>query len=477
VASTDRRLGLSGGVAFKAPCRVATTANITLNGLQTIDGVSLAQDDRVLVKNQSTASQNGIWNADSGDWTRAADFNGSRDVVQGTLVLVVSGTVSASTVYQLTTASPVIGTSSLAFAVTGTPALFYASAYIQTLLDDTTAADARTTLDVRSVAESIPATLTTAGDILSHNGSVYIRTGLGTEGQFLGVSGTAVAWQALPASPLFSGVRQTVSAGPVTTAGLPDFLGTNPSALSITTSNVSSTYPLVATAANGWSATTGAPVDEIGYSTSPLQWTGLTASRAADTPNYIYVTISAGVMTTGSTILAPIYQWGGTPATTAGQFTFNIGEMRGYLGNGTTAPQTNLVMVGEAVTDGTGVTATVEYAYNGKYESAFTATLPAAGTVITANHNIGVQPRMKELVAECTTIDLTYAVGQQISTTTGLQSADTEVVDVAMPSTRNAVAAGVINGGNWYALYADLTNRGAITRASWKYKFIAERGW
>jgi len=197
MSATDRRLGVVGGAAFKVPCRVATTANITLNGLQTIDGVSLAQDDRVLVKNQSTASQNGIYTVDSGDWSRAADFNGPRDVVQGTLVLVVSGTVSASTVYQLTTASPVIGTSSLAFAVTGTPALAYASAFIQTLLDDADAAAARTTLGVRSIAESVPATLTTAGDILSHDGSVYVRLARGTSSQYLGVTGTALAWKDL----------------------------------------------------------------------------------------------------------------------------------------------------------------------------------------------------------------------------------------------------------------------------------------
>lgn len=132
MASTDRRLGLSGGVVFKAPCRAATTANITLNGLQTIDGVSLAQDDRVLVKDQSTASQNGIWTVDSGDWTRALDFNGARDVVRGTLVLVVSGGVNASSVFELTTANPVIGSSNLSFAPTGAAALFLASVFMRT---------------------------------------------------------------------------------------------------------------------------------------------------------------------------------------------------------------------------------------------------------------------------------------------------------------------------------------------------------
>jgi translation initiation factor IF-1 len=197
MGATDRRLGVIGGAAFKVPCRAATTANITLNGLQTIDGVSLASGDRVLVKNQSTASQNGIYTADSGDWSRARDFNGPGDAVKGTLVLVVEGSVSASTVYQLTTSSPVIGSTSLTFAVTGTPALAYASAFIQTLLDDANAAAARATLDVRSVAESVPATLTTAGDILSHDGSVYIRVPRGDSDQYLGVTGTALAWKDL----------------------------------------------------------------------------------------------------------------------------------------------------------------------------------------------------------------------------------------------------------------------------------------
>ncbi|MFN4017508.1 MAG: hypothetical protein ACK4JB_19365 [Reyranella sp.] len=276
---------------------------------------------------------------------------------------------------------------------------------------------------------------------------------------------------------VWSGRRQTVAAGPVSTAGLPNFLPSTNGALSVTEQNVSASARMVLTAANGWDWQ-GRPSDRVGVSQANQQWTGLTASRPAATPNYLYKVVNAdGSLTPGTTLLAPIYQWGGTPDTTAGQFTFNISEMKGYLGNGSTAPEAFVVFVGEAATDGSGVIGTVAYAYNGRYESAFTATLPTPGTVVTANHNIGVQPRMKELVAECTTIDLTYAVGQQISTSSGLQSADTEVHDGPLPSTRNTMSAGALNGGSWYALYADLTNRGAITPASWKYKFVADRGW
>ena len=61
MTSTDRLNGLTAAVAIKAPVKAATTANITLSGLQTIDGVSCAAGDRVLVKNQATPSENGIY--------------------------------------------------------------------------------------------------------------------------------------------------------------------------------------------------------------------------------------------------------------------------------------------------------------------------------------------------------------------------------------------------------------------------------
>lgn len=318
--------------------------------------------------------------------------------------------------------------------------------------------------------------LTTAGDILSHNGTAYIRTPRGTGGQFLGISGSALEWQT-PSFLTFSSVRQTVNGGPVTTAGLPDFLGTNPGALTLTTSNVSGSYPLVATAANGWSAATGAPVDAIGVTTGPLQWTGLTASRAAATPNFLYVTIASGVMTTGKTLLPPVYQWGGTPAVTDGQFTFNISEMRGYLGNGTTAPQANLVMVGEAATDGTGVISSVEYAYNGRYESAFTATLPAGADEVSHIHNLGVYPRKADWIIECTTTDIGYAVGEQISVNGQAQGDNGSAPRFNTLSATNKVTHLVTPGNPWQLLTKTTGILAALTLASWKYKAVAERGW
>lgn len=108
--------GVRTSKAFKTPCRVATTANITLSGTQTIDGVSVVADDRVLVKEQSTGADNGVYVASAGTWTRAPDFDGTRDVTSGTKVFVTSGSTNGRKEFYLQTADPItIGTTSLTF--------------------------------------------------------------------------------------------------------------------------------------------------------------------------------------------------------------------------------------------------------------------------------------------------------------------------------------------------------------------------
>ena len=145
MASVDQIQGLSGTLAIKPPCRVATTAAITLSGEQTIDGVAVVADDRVLVKDQSTASENGIWIADTSAWSRALDFDGGNDVVDGTLVYVANGTTNADLVFRCTGTNPIIaGTTSITF--TGSVTFTTMSAFAATLLDDADAAAARATL-------------------------------------------------------------------------------------------------------------------------------------------------------------------------------------------------------------------------------------------------------------------------------------------------------------------------------------------
>lgn len=114
--STDRRQGVNAGAAFKVPVKAATTANITLSGEQTVDGIALVTGDRCLVKNQTSGVNNGIYTVDTGSWTRSPDWDGTYDVKKGTLVYVTGGTVNAGLIYAVTTSDPItIGTTSVAF--------------------------------------------------------------------------------------------------------------------------------------------------------------------------------------------------------------------------------------------------------------------------------------------------------------------------------------------------------------------------
>jgi hypothetical protein len=94
--------GLVQGLSWKDAVLAATTANITLSNTQAIDGVSLPAGARVLVKNQTTASQNGIYIVVSGGaWTRALDAN-SWDELVSAAVFVEQGTTQADTAYVCT---------------------------------------------------------------------------------------------------------------------------------------------------------------------------------------------------------------------------------------------------------------------------------------------------------------------------------------------------------------------------------------
>jgi hypothetical protein len=107
------------GLDFKASVKVATTTNIALTGTQTIDGVAVVAGDRVLVKDQTTATQNGIYVVAAGAWARSLDADNTpgQEVSAGLYCFIEQGTTNGDTGWVLTTdGAIVLGTTSLTFA-------------------------------------------------------------------------------------------------------------------------------------------------------------------------------------------------------------------------------------------------------------------------------------------------------------------------------------------------------------------------
>ena len=118
-------------IDYKQTARAVTTSNLTLSGgaPATVDGVSLALRDRVLVTAQSTGSENGIYivttvgAGSNGTWARTTDADATGDIKAGTIIMITEGTTYADTQWKLTTDNPItIGSTTLTFARNGNAA-------------------------------------------------------------------------------------------------------------------------------------------------------------------------------------------------------------------------------------------------------------------------------------------------------------------------------------------------------------------
>ena len=89
------------GISWKQPVNCGTTANITLSGLQTIDGVTVVAGDRVLVKSQTAPAQNGIYLASATAWSRAPDAD-TWDELISAICFVESGSTLAGSAWYCT---------------------------------------------------------------------------------------------------------------------------------------------------------------------------------------------------------------------------------------------------------------------------------------------------------------------------------------------------------------------------------------
>lgn len=219
------------GLDVKASVKVATTANITLSGAQTIDGVSVTTGDRVLVKNQSTASQNGIYVVAVGSWARASDADSDTEVTSGLFTFVEEGSVNADSGWVLSTNGPItLDTTGLAFAqFSGAGQITAGDGLTKTgnTLDIVTASSSRIVVNADSI--DLATTGVTASTYKSVTVDTYGRITAGTNPSTLSGYGITDAQSQISATGILkgagSGSVSAASAGtdyqaPITATGL-----------------------------------------------------------------------------------------------------------------------------------------------------------------------------------------------------------------------------------------------------------------
>jgi phage-related tail fiber protein len=192
---------------FKHSVLVATTANIALSGIQTVDGVLLTADARVLVKDQVQAKDNGIYVVPaSGAWKRAQDADVSIEVTPGLFVDIEKGTANGDSVWQLVTDAPIVlGTTPLAFEVVAGRTGIVAGTYRSLTVDKLG----------RVIAGTNPTTLAGAGitDAVSSNNDIAIAGKIADVGSARFINGNPTTTDGPPSVGYFSGIRAKYNGG------------------------------------------------------------------------------------------------------------------------------------------------------------------------------------------------------------------------------------------------------------------------
>lgn len=291
------------GLNPKQSCQVATTANITLSGLQTIDGYTILAGDRVLVKNQSSSANNGIYVASASAWSRSTDMNTWVEV-SGAYTVVVNGTVNGQTAWVCTSpTSGTLGTTAITWVQFSGISSYYAGTGL-TLASNTFSITNTgvTSGSYGSSSNTLSATVNAQGQLTALSAqAIAIGAGQVTSGTFAssllsgsytGITGvgtlTAGVWNATPiANSYLANSNITINGNAVSLGGSTTVTANTPNSL---TFNNSGTGGSSGSAFNGGSALT------VSYNTVGAPST--TGTNATGTWG-ISVTGNAGTVTNG----------------------------------------------------------------------------------------------------------------------------------------------------------------------------------
>jgi hypothetical protein len=174
----------------------ATTANITLatdveNG-DTLDGITLATGNRILIKNQTTQSENGIYVvAASGAPSRATDFDAPAEIDGGDFVFVTGGTVNDNTGWVQTNIVGTVGTDAIAFTQFSGAGTYSAGTGL-TLTGSVFSINTGTTVDLSTAQTLTNKTIDGSSNTVSNVAISTAVSGLGTNvATFLGTPSSA----------------------------------------------------------------------------------------------------------------------------------------------------------------------------------------------------------------------------------------------------------------------------------------------
>lgn len=214
------------GGDYKASVRAATTANITLSGEQTIDGVAVVAGDRVLVKDQTAGAENGIYLASAGAWTRTTDADAAGELTSGAIVPVESGTLNADTLWMLTTDGTItIGTTALVWQIKSGDASTTRKGMVQ--LATSAEAQALTNALNALTPASLAAALQGANQSLATNGYQKLPGGLIVQWGVFNVAGSTTSTFSLPVAFALAGYAISASFGiPASGTANADFVDT-----------------------------------------------------------------------------------------------------------------------------------------------------------------------------------------------------------------------------------------------------------
>jgi archaellum component FlaC len=344
---------LASGLKPKESCRVATTANITLSGLQAIDGITVKNGDRILVKNQSNLTQNGIYDASAITWQRSYDINGLPDVevMKGAFTFVESGSTQFNSQWVLSSPTATgqtiyIGVDSLVWIQFGGSGVYNADDLgieivgnqFRLKVDNTTI---KKDTGVLAVAPSV---ITVISNVSTSNAN--ISTSVSNLSTSVSTISTTVSTLSATTNNL------STSIGNISTS-----VSTNSvriSTLSALTHNVSTSLGTISTALSNTNTSLGNVSTSLGnistsVSTNSVRISTLSALTHNVSTSVVSISTSLANVSTSlgnvSTSLSNVSTSLGNVSTSTANITTSLGNVSTSLGNISTSVSTNTVRI------------------------------------------------------------------------------------------------------------------------------------